>query len=173
MPRRVRQPWLVIFTASKSMDTARFRHANNGCFLGAWLAWLKISYSHFEMVKCYISVKHSWFFLAHWYPNDSSQVEIAAVLVFAWAKLISYSQVLGFAGVVGAWRHLCWFLDPRKSYGGTQHGVRNIAEFELAWSPYLFGAFDWESIGSRKSKIRLEHFVFCLERLCWGGPVRR
>lgn len=46
--------------------------------------------------------------------DSSPQVEIAAVLVFAWAKLISYSQVLGFAGVVGAWRHLCWFLDPRK-----------------------------------------------------------
>lgn len=59
VPRRVRQPWLVIFTASKSMDTARFRHANNGRFPGAWLAWLKISYFHFEMVKCYISVKHS------------------------------------------------------------------------------------------------------------------
>ena len=62
-------------------------------------------YSHFEMVQCYISVKHVIFsspFVSH--CNDSSpQVEIAAVLVFAWAKLISYSQV-GFAAVgLGAW----------------------------------------------------------------------
>ena len=111
VPRRVSQTAMVMNCIFRW--TQRFRHAKNG-HTGAWLAWLKISYSHFEMVKCYISVKHSWFFLAHWYPNNSSQVEIVAVLVFAWAKLISYSQVLGFAGVVGAWRHLCWFLDPRK-----------------------------------------------------------